>query len=258
MALTTFTTRTLATGYTQQQLYDELKAALQIAGFSAPVDENGSAGSLMEQVYSITYNASAKGTVFFRIQIPTTLLITSNLFDTYNSTTNVGTNASTLSLTHQALSTQQLNIITVNNPEMRGLALTSGSTELGFLGVIRPLTKPVEWDESLWPFAFLISPTGANLRTMAAAIQPSTVSLLNANFGVNQFGTIISTVNPINGKVDIFPFGVLVGVGAGNALSYAGLFSADIALCQGSGRIQGDTFDNQFIYLGRNITHRYA
>jgi hypothetical protein len=250
MALTTATTRTLATGYTQQQLYDELKAALQIAGFSAPIDENGSAGSLMEQVYSITYNASAKGTVFFRIQIPTTLLITSNLFDTYNSTTNVGTNTSTLSLTHQVFSTQQLNIITVNNPEMRGLALTSGSTELGFLGVIRPFTKPVEWDESLWPFAFLISPTGANLRTMAAAIQP--------NFGVNQLGATISTVNTINGKVDIFPFGVLVGLGAGGALSYAGLFSADIALCQGNGRIQGDTFDNQFIYLGRNITHRYA
>ncbi|WP_310410564.1 hypothetical protein [Chamaesiphon sp. OTE_8_metabat_110] len=258
MALTIHTTRTLAAGYTQQQLYDELKAALQVAGFSAPIDENGSPGTTMDQVYSITYNAAAKGTVFFRIQIATSFLITPNLFDTYNSTTNTGTNTSITPLTYAPLNTQQLNIITINNPEMRGLALVTGSTELGFLGVIRPATKVAEWDEALWTFAFIPGVTTGKLRTVAAPVCPPIASSLTCNFGFNQDGTLLTTPSAITGKSDIFPFGILVALGAATAASYAGAFSADLALVQGSGRIQGDTFDNQWIYLGRNIAHRFA
>jgi hypothetical protein len=258
MALTIYTNRTLAAGYTQQQLYDELKAALQVAGFSAPIDENGSSGTTMEQVYSITYNAAAKGTVFFRVQIATTFVITPNLFDTYNSATNTGTNTSTSPLTYSPLNTQQLNIITVNNAEMRGLALMTGSTELGFLGIVRPATKASEWDEAVWTFAFILSPTTGNVRTVAAAVQPPTAASLSCNFGFNQSSSGLTTPNAITGKSDIFPFGILVSLGAVAAASYAGAFSSDLALVQGSGRIQGDTFENKWIYLGRNIAHRYA
>lgn len=258
MALTIHTTRTLAAGYTQQQLYDELKAALQVAGFSAPVDENGSAGTTMEQVYSITYNAAAKGTVFFRIQIATNFLITPNLFDTYNASTNTGTNASVSPLTYTPLNTQQLSILTVNNSEMRGLALMTGSNELGFLGIVRPATKVAEWDETLWTFAFIPSVTTGNLRTVAAPVQPPIASSLNCNFGFNLNGSLLTTPSAITGKSDIFPFGILVSRGAADAASFAGAFSADLALVQGSGRVQGDTFDNQWIYLGRNIAHRFA
>jgi hypothetical protein len=260
MALTVFTTRTLAAGYTQQQLYDEIKAAMQVAGYAAPVDENGSAGTVQEQVYSFTYNAAAKGTVFLRIQIAPTFIITPNTFDTYNAATNTGTNTSTLALTYAPLNTQQLNIITVNNPEIRGLALMSGNTELGFLGLIRPQIKIPEWDEALWTFAFIpsLATAGANLRTVAAPVQPINTSSLSVNYGFNLANTSLATASPITGKTDIFPFGVLIGLGAGAIASYLGAFSADVALCQGSGRLQGDTFDNKWIYLGRNICTRYA
>lgn len=261
MALTTYTERTLASGFTQQALYNELKAAMQVAGFSAPIDENGSAGSTMEQVYSWTYNAAAKGTVFLRLQVSAAAssIITPTLFDTYDASTNVGTNATSSPLTLSVPSTAVLSVLTINNPEMRGICLKSGTTDLGFLGLIRPESKPSEWNESLWYYAFIMSGTAQSLRSpVSSAVQPSINASGNSHFGPNNGGGLVSTVNGLTGKSDIYPFSLLIGLSSTNTPSYIGQFSPDLAMVQGSGRVQGDTFDNKWIYLGRNICHRFA
>jgi hypothetical protein len=257
MALTVYTNRTLGSGYTQQQLYDELKAAMQVAGFSAPVDENGSAGVTMELVFAFVYNALAKGTVFLKLQITPTLLITPIIFDTHNNTTNTGTNACISQQTATPINTSQLNILTVNNPEMRGICLTSGTTELGFLGLIRPATKPVDWDEALYSYSFVLSATVNNLRSMAAAVQPNINGSSSLYYGPNTANNQINIVNILSGRSDIFPFGTVICFNGANG-SYAGAFTSDLALVQGAGRLQGDTFDNKWIYLGKGICHRYA
>lgn len=257
MALTTYTNRTLPVGFTQQQLYDEIKAAMQVAGFAAPIDENGTAGSTMEQVYSWTYNASTKGTVFLRIQIPTTLTITQTLFDTYNTTTNTGTNGSILGHSFTTPISALLSVLTLNNLEMRGIAFRSGASDLGFIGLIRPETKPVEWDENQWPYAFLTTSSIGSFGRVASALLPSTASgSTSPTAGVSTIA--LTQVNTLTGKPDIFPFGIFVVYNSNNGGNYGGKFSPDLAFVQGVGRMQGDTFDNKWIYIGRNQCLRYA
>lgn len=260
MALTTYTERSLAAGFTQQALYNELKAAMLLAGFSAPIDENGSAGSTMEVVYSWTFNASAKGTVFLRLQVSAAAspIITPTIFDTYNATSNTGTNQSTSSLALTVPNSAVLAVLAINNPEMRGVCLTTGTTDLGFIGLIRPETKPPEWDESLWPYVFIPSSVAQSLRSTAGAIQPPINAGVSSFYGPNFQGNTISNGNSLTGKADVFPFSILSCLNSSNLASYAGKFSSDLAVVQGSGRLQGDTFDNKWIYLGRNICHRFA
>lgn len=260
MALTTYTERSLAAGFTQQALYNELKAAMLLAGFSAPIDENGSAGSTMEMVYSWTFNAAAKGTVFLRLQVSAAAssIITPTIFDTYNATSNIGTNASISPLALTVPNTAVLAVLAVNNPEMRGICLMTGTTNLGFIGLIRPETKPPEWDESLWPYAFILSSTSQTLRSTAGAIQPSINANASSFYGPNFQGNLIASGNSQTGKADVFPFGILSSLNASNQTSYAGKFSSDLAVVQGGDRLQGDTFESKWIYLGRNISHRFA
>lgn len=260
MTLTTYTNRTLAAAFTQQQLYDEIKAAMQVAGFSAPIDENGSAGSTMEQIYSYTFNASTKGTVFFRIQIPAGAgpAVTQTLFDTYNTAANTGTNASTSPLSLTVTNAGVLSVLTINNPEMRGICLRADTTDLGFIGLIRPETKPPEWDENQWPYAFIFGTNGTSLKSCAAASQPninqSTVSYFGPNFGPNS----LTVINTLTGQSDLFPWGNLIVNAASNIPHYGGRFSDHIASVQGTGRSQGDTFNSQWIYMGKSICSRYA
>jgi hypothetical protein len=148
-------------------------------------------------------------------------------------------------------------VLTINNDEMRGICLRSGATELGFIGLIRPNIKPIEWDENTWTYSFVLSTTANTLRTCAAAVQPVISAGLSANYGVFTSGSI-GLVNSLTGKSDIFSFGYLIANGSSNVPSYGGKFSDDLAVVQGAGRLQGDTFDNKWIYLGRNIAHRYA
>jgi len=263
MALTTYTNRTLANGFTQQQLYDEVKAAMVAAGFSAPVDENGASGSTMEMIFQKTFNAATKGNIFLRIQVPSgaSPQLNQTIYDTYNTSTNTGTNGSPGALTLTIPNTTDLKTLTINNPEMQGICLTTGTTERGFIGLVRPETKPTWWNENTWPYAFILGTAVQQLNSCAAAIQPAAMNFTNAYYGPQKGSAGFATVNPTSGVTDLLEFGYLTILGAYQAPSYGGKFSDDLFICQGSGRIQSDTFTQgaiQAIYLGQNIAHRIA
>jgi hypothetical protein len=259
MALTEYALRTLAANYTQQQLYNEIKACMLLAGFSAPIAEFTVSSTILEMIFQWTYNAETKGTAYLRIQVNPALSVFQNLTDGYSASGNTGTNYSSTTATCNTQVANPLTLLVIKNPEFRGVYLVTGSVNLNFVGLVRPESKVASWNEANWPFFFAMSSSFMQLRACATTVMPLMAILGQFQIGPNCQLTQLTTPNPTSNATDLFPLGLLMAFQTSTQCNIAGAFSSDIAYCHSSGKVIGDlSSDGKWIYAGGNLTFRIA
>jgi hypothetical protein len=240
MTVATRTSSTIAPGFTQASLANSIRDALVAVGFTA-VDSYLSTDEC--RVVSWQVNAeAAKGTAYLLIKVTTAFTTNVTLYDGWNASTHVGTNASGVqTVLSSPASTQSFAVEGFNHPELKAITLkgTSGSnTAYGFIGVARPANKLVTWDENSSLYAGLlggVSSSAANSQGIwLCGINPASVvtsSLLSGKM----FDAAVA--GAVSGKRDLLP-GVFLSHATGGVLART---SDDIAWAAIGGLTPGDT-----------------
>lgn len=150
----TRTISSVAATVTQATLIAGLKVALASAGLSGtPADfTDGSNNRFL--VYTIVYNVSTYGTVYFWVQVTSSLSVSCRLATDYNSGTQTSTNVTTYSSAITFTTSSAITLGAINAGSEASLVYMLQSSTYQVIGVLRPVSKRPSWDEGIWPFVF--------------------------------------------------------------------------------------------------------
>ena len=148
---------------TTLSLLTATQTALANAGFPVAVfDDNKAAGNYV--IYEIVLNSTAtKGKVYFRLgasMVGTLISMSQSILDTWNSTTDVGTNASAVSSSANINPNAVVNFAAFRHPEMILVMVYQSATVNMLVGYVRPATKYSWWNEDEAPFCFVPDANG--------------------------------------------------------------------------------------------------
>lgn len=150
----TRTISSVAATVTQATLIAGLKVALASAGLSGtPADfTDGSSNRFL--VYTIVYNGSTYGTVYFWVQVTSALAVSCRLAADYNSGTQTSTNTTTYSTAVTFSSASAITLGAINASTEAALVYMLQGSTYQVIGTMRPTSKRASWDEGIWPFVF--------------------------------------------------------------------------------------------------------
>lgn len=218
---------------TQQNIYDGIKQAFSNAGYAAPFDEFVT-GTDKVVVYAIVLdNTKTYGTTYLRVRVTTTFIIGQQLFSTWNTATDTGTNGST-EVTYPALvNNVQVNFTALNGlTEYKIVLLTQGTNSI-VLGFFSPANKPVWWDLNAWNYAFI--PTVSTFASFRSTLLNPYNSTENDSILNN---TRLGTANTQTNRRDLLP-GIVFFTQTNQGIS--GRSSDDLVMVAAVGATRYDT-----------------
>ncbi len=227
-------TQTIITAtLTQAKMVAGLATALTNAGFTAYPSYNIS--SSIGQTFYCTYNNNPKGTVYLNIVVTPSGNITSTIYDSWNNTTNTGTNASlgaNTTTNYLSNSSNQMVLTAVSHPEFKGVIIVQPSATNGIIGVLRPSNVPIWWNENIWLYAFLASAQTSMFNSwLPPGLNPFNTA--NANYPLSFMSSpAFANANPNNSNnLDLIAGLVLCQPSGGGYISgSAGTTSTDVCL----------------------------
>lgn len=201
MAGTVGAVQSLAAGFTQQQLYDFLKAQLLAVGFT--LHEEYTVSTTKHMVFSLVLDAAkAKGTVYYRVGVTSAMAVDWQLYDTWNTGTHTGTNASSAGSASfsTASAYQSVTAFRAGEAWLVWAGNTTNTSHRWLLGMLRPAYKPSYWDEDTWPYA-LHATSGAVSTWSLSALSPfSSTSVALVALATSAVGA-----NPYTNKREVLP-----------------------------------------------------
>jgi hypothetical protein len=229
-ATTTLTSPQTAAGVIAAIETSGLAAGLGNTVFDSYTDGSSNLVRVFELVTDIT---KAKGKIYLQILLSTTNVLTTRIYDTWNTVTKTGTNitsgATIFTLNYS--NGQNILISSVNHPEYRGIIVRQGTINIGYLGIFRPFNKPTWWDESLYPYAFIINNTNSQLLNHTpCTLNPTGSVSSNSILSNNSIGL----VNPINNRREIIK-GLLLLANIGVPIGSTGKTSDDLVFVAATG-----------------------
>lgn len=233
MAIATRTDSLLAPTFTQQGLYDAVKAAFLNAGYAIPFDEFIS-GTDRIVVYAIVLDSTKTfGTTYLRIRVTNTFLIGQQLFGTWNPTTDTGTGATT-EVTYTALvNTVQVNFVNLNGNTEYKLVIIQQAANAIVLGFLSPANKPTWWDLNAWNYCFIFT-TNAFFVVRSTTFNP----YANTEHDSILNNARMSTANVQTNRRDLLP-GIVFFTQTNQGIS--GRSSDDLVMIAASGTTRYDT-----------------
>jgi len=147
---------------TQTIISPTLTVASVQAGFQTAMANAGfssySVYSTYYQTFYYQYNSAAtKGTAYLNIAFTSSgQYIQPILYDSWNNTTNTGTNPQYITSSQWAMLNYNSTAITltaINHPEFRGVVIVQGSYS-SIIGILRPANIPTWWNENNYLYAF--------------------------------------------------------------------------------------------------------
>ena len=243
MPAATKTTSTIVATITQQSFYDNLKTALNSAGFTILIDEFTDGSNTKWAIYEVTVNSAAtRGKFYFQVGVSTALILQTRISLDWNSSANTFTAAlATNQVSTVAFgSSSNLVLTSFSHAEYRALFLQQGTT-LGLIGYLRPASKPSWWNEDLYLYSFLVATsTGKNFVGTYGSNSPfNQNTAINSNYYFNS-PNCLSTANPITNKREILPSCLLE---TATNQGFTGKTSEDICLVAASGLAVLDTLE---------------
>ena len=165
MAIANITKITLSGTLTTLSIANGIRDALISCGYN--LFHSYQSGSSEGRVMALQQSSATKGTVFLQYVISSGGTVTYSLNEGWNTSTNVGTNASASSSIAITTGTTNFTIYVINHPEFKGLVLEQGTVQ-GILGIIRLLKNnliPSWWNENLFAYAFIPRPNSSATST---------------------------------------------------------------------------------------------
>jgi len=227
-----------------------LAAALTTAGMGSPIDTWTASNGDLHNTFQITGSSAAKGTIFFDIWVTNNTSYQrqtiSAIYDTWNTSTHVGTNASAAysysSLTQISITNNQPIVLTsINHPELKIVVVTQSGFGSYHFGLIRPLNIPSWWNEAVYPYFFMVNTTSGSsilsaFTTLAAALTPWN----SAGYLSYMKDSSFLNPNPVTGKRSELP-GLIMTTPSTNT-GDAGKTSNDLVIVSAASCNMWDTF----------------
>jgi hypothetical protein len=237
-----FTTTTLNSLPTpREDLVNGYKTALTNAGFPSLLQEYVS-GNLRYIVYEFNDSpGDAFGKTYMRLGQNTSSQLTVELFSTWNTGTQTGTNASSSILINTNPGTATPVVLTaINHSELRGFTTQNGPNAPILVATLRPLNKPAAWNEASHNYRFLFA-AAAFGTVLGCSSGASVYNLSNPSYPFSAPSSL-SSPSVLSGRRDIIPRLMLFSPTVNNT-GITGQTSGDIGIAACNGTVVGDILE---------------
>lgn len=224
----------LAPVISQATITSAIVTAMSNAGFGTVYDSYNS-GGIEYRVWELNFNALIYGKVYLQISVTAALGIQQRLYTSWNLATDTGANAGTQSTAVTFATGASINFAAIkpNTGNEYGIVVMYQGTTIKHLGYLRPLNKPVWWDENTYAYCFIPTTIAwTAFATVAIAASPYGSATLVTNAGDSSMNTFA-----LDGKRDVLT-GLFINSGTSGANANTGKAcrtSEEIGICSGSG-----------------------
>lgn len=204
MTIVSYSSASVASGFTQAQLMDSVKTQLIACGWSS-FDDYSVSGERNLVFRLIHDSTKTQGTVFVRIQCSSAFALTLTIGTAWNTTTKVMTNVSSSMSIGSLVSTSAVKVNTYNGfPELSGVTLEQLSTYLPIVSLFVS-DRAEMYDLNAWTASFLFNSNTFN------SLQTTTLNPYSSSaFPLEVGNANLSVVNRINNRREVRQ-GVIVG-----------------------------------------------